>query len=443
MLKAGFISLGCPKNLVDTEIMLGIIQDNQIEVTNNPSEADLLFVNTCGFIESAKEESISTILQLSQYKLDGKCKGLIVTGCLGQRYAHQLINEIPEIDAIVGTGAIHRILEAINCVLSGQKTVIIDKLDSCYPEQQSRLITTPLYSAYVKIAEGCNNRCSYCIIPTIRGPYRSRSIESITAEVQSLTDNGVKEVILIAQDTTNYGRDLYDSPKLLQLLQELVKNEQLTWIRLLYCYPANLSTELLSFIASQPQICNYIDLPLQHADNAILQKMCRRDTKKEVEKLLDNIRQQIPNVAVRTSFIVGFPGETDEHFQTLKKFILAQRFDRVGIFPYSQEEGTAAAELDDQIPETVKQERYHELMSLQSKISEEINITLEGKIIDVLIEGFLPDQPNIAFGRSYREAPNIDGTIYVENVKAAIGTFVKAKVLQGFTYDLLTEQIED
>lgn len=441
MLTAGFISLGCAKNLVDTEVMLGILADNNIHITDNPQDADILIINTCGFIDSAKEESIATIMQMAEYKKEGKCRGVIVAGCLGQRYQQELLDELPEVSAIVGTGAWHRIMEAVNAVLGNERVLLIGEMDTIYDENMRRITTTPVYSAYVKIAEGCSNCCSYCVIPMVRGKYRSRSIESIVAEVNKLTERGVKEINLIAQDTTSYGRDRYGKPQLTALLGELVKIEGVAWIRLLYCYPRYFTDELIEFIASQPKICKYIDLPLQHADDEILAAMNRRDTRADIENLLKKIRMGIPGVTVRTSFIVGFPGETEQHFETLKKFLLEQKFERVGIFTYSQEEDTPAGTMETQVPDSVKEERYHELMSLQCRISEELNHDMEGKILTVLIEGHSQEQPNVAVGRSYREAPDVDGCIYVENAQGILsGEFIETEVIQGFTYDLLAEK---
>lgn len=441
MLKAGFVSLGCAKNLVDTEVMLGILADNNIQITDDPHAADILIVNTCSFIDSAKEESIATIIQMADFKRDGKCRGVIVAGCLGQRYQQDLLDELPEVSAIVGTGAWPRIMEAVDAVLRGERVLLIGETDIIYDETMRRVTTTPSYSAYVKIAEGCSNCCSYCVIPLVRGSYRSRPVESIVSEVKKLAEQGVKEINLIAQDTTSYGRDIYGKPQLALLLKELVKIEGIVWIRLLYCYPKYFTDELIELIASEPKICKYIDLPLQHAHDEILSAMNRRDTRIEIERLLGKIRAAIPGVVIRTSFIVGFPGETETHFESLKQFVLEQKFERVGVFSYSQEEDTPAGNLEQQIPDGIKDERYHELMALQCQISEELNHNMEGRILEVLIEGFNPEQPDVAFGRSYREAPDVDGRIYVEGAaSSALGELVTAEVVQGFTYDLLAER---
>jgi len=443
MLKAGFISLGCAKNLVDTEIMLGLLATNHITITDNPAEADILIINTCSFIDTAKEESIETILQMASYKKQGKCKCLIVAGCLGQRYQQDLLDELPEVDAILGTGAWHRIVEAINTTMIDKKRVLfIDATNTMYDETMPRMSTTPFYSAYVKIAEGCSNCCSYCIIPKVRGSFRSRTIESIIAEVKNLVASGVKEINLIAQDTTSYGRDLYGTPKLTTLLQELVKIDDLMWIRLLYCYPKYFSDDLIELIATEPKICNYIDLPLQHSHDEILKAMFRQDNQHDIETLLSKLRAKIPNLTVRTSFIVGFPGETEAHFESLRQFVIVQRFDRVGVFTYSQEEDTVASTLPNQISDEVKQERYHNLMSLQCEISESLNQDLEGTVLDILVEQVSTVPEIVISGRSYREAPDVDGQIYIENATdCKPGDVIKAKVVQGFTYDVVAEKL--
>ena len=444
MLKAGFISLGCAKNLVDTEVMLGLLAANNITLTEEPQEADILIINTCSFIESAKEESIATILQMAEYKTQGKCQCLIVAGCLGQRYQQELLDELPEVDAIVGTGAWHRIIEAINTTFTNKSRVLlIDETNTIYDETMPRISTTPFYSAYVKIAEGCSNCCSYCIIPKVRGAFRSRTIESIVVEVQKLVASGVKEINLIAQDTTSYGRDLYGSPKLIDLLKELVKIDGLMWTRLLYCYPKYFSDELIELIATEPKICKYVDLPLQHAHDDILKAMFRQDGHKDIENLLAKLRAKIPGITIRTSFIVGFPGETDAHFEFLRQFVMDQQFERVGVFTYSQEEDTIACNLPDQIADEVKQERYHNLMSLQCQISERLNQQLEGTVLDILIEQRSLEEDKIVSGRSYREAPDVDGQIFIENAAdARPGDVIKARVVQGFTYDVVAEKVE-
>lgn len=446
MLKAGFISLGCSKNLVDTEVMLGILSYNNIEITSDPSEADILIVNTCTFIQSAKEESITTVLNMAEYKQEGKgkCRSLIIAGCMGQRYGQELLEEFPEVDAIIGTGAWNRIMEAVEASLHERKRVLITgESKDIYKASTPRLFTTPFYSAYIKIAEGCDHRCAYCAIPYVRGNYRSRTIEDIKAEVEDLANKGVKEFNIIAQDTTYYGRDIYGKPSLVELLKELAKIEKVKWLRIQYAYPHTFTDELIDLIATEDKICNYVDLPLQHAHNDVLKRMRRSDTKESVEALLNKLRTRIPGVVIRSSFIVGFPGETDSQYTTLRNFLEEQRFDKVGIFSYSREEGTPAYDMPNQVDENVMQERYHDLMSLQSKISETINIEMEGKIVDVLIEG-RDDEQHMAYGRSYREAPDVDGQVFIEGDDISkVGDIVKVRILQGFDYDVVGERVED
>ena len=441
-MKVGIISLGCAKNLVDTEVMLGIMQRQGLTITPNPADAEILIVNTCAFIESAKEESITTILNLSEYKTNGNCRALIVAGCLGQRYRKELLDEMPEIDAIIGTGAWSRVVEAIQEALKGNRVVLIGEKEIIYSAKTPRLLTTPSYTAYVKIAEGCDHHCAFCAIPLIRGKQISRPIEDIKAEVERLAENGVKEINLIAQDTTNYGRDLYGEVKLCDLLRELVKVRRIHWIRILYSYPQSFTDELIELIASEPKICNYVDLPLQHAADSVLKRMHRPDTRAQIETLLKKLREKIPGVSIRSTFIVGYPGETDEEFETLKNFLQEQRLDKVGVFAYSAEEDTPAGKMPDQISEEVAQERYHELMSIQSLISQEVNESLRDKEFEVLIEGRDAEVDEVVAGRSYREAPEVDGQIYIENdYKSKAGDIVRVKILDGFVYDLAAEKV--
>lgn len=440
-MKAGFISLGCAKNLVDTEMMLGILREHGIEITPDPGQADILIVNTCAFIQSAKEESITTILNMAEYKENGKCRSLIVAGCLGQRYRQQLLDEMPEADAIVGTGAWDRIMVAVEESLKGRRLVIADENKLLYDAHTPRIRTTPDYTAYVKIAEGCDNRCAFCAIPDIRGHYRSRTIEDIKEEVEGLTEQGVREIVLVAEDSTNYGRDLYGSPALATLLRELVRIPKLRWLRTMYCYPKFFTDELIDLYAREPKICKYVDLPLQHAHDSVLKAMGRPDRRARMETLIKKLRERIPGVSIRSTFIVGFPGETDAQYQSLRNFVEKMRFDKLGVFTYSKEENTPAYSMGGEVPENVMQERYHDLMSLQSRISEEINRSLEGCALEVLVEGRDQEQQNIAVGRSYREAPGVDGQIYIENdADSRPGDIVKVNVLQGFTYDLVGEK---
>ena len=441
-MKAGFISLGCAKNLVDTEVMLGIMREHGIELTAEPAEADILIVNTCAFIQSAKEESITTVLGMADYKETGRCRSLIVAGCLGQRYGQQLLDEIPEANAIIGTGAWSRIMEVVEETLKGRRLVIAGEDDTIYDANTPRLRTTPNYTAYVKIAEGCDHRCAFCAIPLIRGGFRSRAMEDIVSEARELAESGVRELVLIAQDSANYGLDLYRKPMLASLLRELAKIEKISWIRVLHSYPKYFSDELIEVFATEPKVVKYVDLPLQHAHDAVLRSMNRPDTRAGIERLIQKLRERIPGVTIRSTFIVGFPGETDTHYQALRDFVEAQRFDKLGIFTYSEEEDTPASLMRQKVSEEVMQERYHDLMSLQSKISEEINISLENKEIDVLIEGRDSEQQGIAVGRSYREAPEVDGQIYIEgDVGSCIGDIVRVRLLQGFTYDIVGEKV--
>lgn len=447
-MKIGVVSLGCPKNLVDSETMLGLIHEENYEITNDPSEAEIIIVNTCGFIESAKEESINTILQMAEYKKSGSCKYIIVTGCLSQRYAEELFNELPEADAIAGVEVYDEIGSIIKRVMNGERFIMLErsKPDVIYTSKETflpRILTTPSYTAYLKIAEGCDNCCSYCAIPKIRGPYRSKPMEQVLKEAKALADNGVKELIVVAQDTTRYGEDLPGGKLLLaDLLKELNKIESLKWIRVMYCYPNNFTDELIETFASLDKVCKYVDLPLQHASNRLLASMNRYDTREEVETLLAKLRKRIPGIVIRTTFIVGFPGETDADFEELKEFVEQQRFENAGVFAYSQEEGTVAGSMPNQIPDEIKQERYHELMALQAQISEEIHKDTEGQTLEVLVEGIEEDGSGLHYGRSYREAPDIDGLVFIENpgdIKP--GCFVKVNILQGFTYESVGERI--
>lgn len=441
-MKLGMVSLGCPKNLVDSEVMLGLIREKNFTVTNDPADADIIIVNTCGFIESAKEESINTILQMSEYKTQGSCRYLIVTGCLSQRYADELAQSISEVDAFVGTECFTDISWVIEQVMDGKKVLHMTRNTAEQPVEIPRMLTTPEYMAYLKIAEGCDNCCSYCIIPKLRGPYTSRPYEAVMAEAKELAASGIKEIIVVAQDTTRYGEDLYGKLMLPQLLKDLNDLEGIEWIRVMYCYPNNFTDELIEAFATLPKVCKYVDLPLQHASNSLLASMNRYDTKEQVEALLKKLRTSIPGIVIRTTFIVGFPGETEADFDELKEFVAAQRFENAGVFKYSQEEGTVAGAMPNQIPEEIKENRYHELMALQAEISEELHQDLEGQELDVVIEGFDEENSSLAVARSYREAPDIDGSIFVENANNLhIGNFTKVRILQGFTYELVAEQI--
>ena len=439
-MKIGMVSLGCPKNLVDSEVMLGLIREKQLEITNDPAEADLIIVNTCGFIESAKEESINTVLQMAEYKQKGSCKYLVMTGCLGQRYADELFESMPEVDAIVGTDSFTDIGWVIDQVLAGKRLKHLQKLESKNVTIPPRMLTTPTYMAYLKIAEGCDNCCSYCIIPQLRGPYTSRPYDEVMAEAKALADSGIKELIVVAQDTTLYGKDTTGKLLLPQLLRDLNALEGIQWIRVMYLYPNNFTDELIEAFATLDKVCKYIDIPLQHASDRLLSSMNRYDTRAQVEELLAKLRTRIPGITIRTTFIVGFPGETDEDFAELLDFVEKQRFENAGVFQYSQEEGTVAGSMENQIAPEIKENRYHELMALQAGISEDIHREREEAELEVLVEGF--DEDNLAYGRSTHEAPDIDGTIFIENAEGlAVGDMVKVRILQGFTYEMVGERV--
>ena len=445
--KLGYISLGCAKNLVDTEVMLGLLRDDGYTVTDDLSTADLIIINTCTFIEKAKEESINTILEAAQYKQTGACKGLIVAGCLSQQYQDELFKEIPEIDALIGTGAWNRIMDALDSIEKGNRISIMDDMTNIYDERMPRMQTTPRYSAYIKIAEGCNNGCTFCIIPKVRGAFRSRTMESILAEAKRLASMGVKEIVLIAQDTTSYGIDLSDDgkPLLTALLKELTKVEGIEWIRMLYLYPTYFSDELLNLIVTEPKLAKYVDIPLQHINNDILKAMNRRDSRQDIEVLLKKIRSAADHITLRTSIIVGFPGETEEQFQELCDFVKDIKFDNMGVFTYSQEEGTVAGAREDQIPEEVKEERYHTLMAIQAGISEENNHNLEGTIHMAMVEEIEEEEgQRLAKGRLMCQAPDVDGNMFIENCRAdlAEGDIIKVEVEQGFAYDVVANEVE-
>ena len=452
-MKLGMISLGCPKNLVDSEVMLGIIEKYNIEVTNDPEAAELIIVNTCGFIESAKQESIDTILSMAEYKTKGCCRYLIVTGCLAQRYARDLFQDMPEVDAIIGTNVYKDIGKVIERVLQGSRILHLTENDFTKPSftppaveekymPDPRKLTTPPYMAYLKIAEGCDNFCSFCAIPLIRGRYTSKPYEQVMAEAKDLVARGVKELVVIAQDTTRYGQDLYGKLRLAELLRDLNDIPGLKWIRVLYSYPNTFTDELIEAYATLPKVCHYVDLPLQHASDRLLHAMRRRDKQKETKKLLKKLRERIPDIVIRTTFIVGFPGETDEDFKILKEFVAEQKFENAGVFQYSQEENTAAAAMPDQIPEVIKQNRYDELMALQAGISEEIHHSLEDRKLEVVVEGYEEEENNLAVARSYREAPDIDGNIFVENAPGLKpGDFINVRIEQGFAYEVVAARL--
>lgn len=433
--KIGMVSLGCAKNQTDAETMLGILLDGGSEIVDNPVEADVIIVNTCGFIESAKRESIDALLEMAEYK-KGKCKLLIATGCLAERYSEEIAKEIPEADAIVGTGDYDRIAEVIKCAFEGEKPIICGHRDRTPEERLPRVLTTPSYTAYLKIADGCNNNCTYCAIPRIRGRFRSRKIEDIVFEAKELAENGVKELILIAQDTTRYGVDLYGEYSLDKLLEELVKIEKISWIRVHYFYTEAVTDSLIDVMARYEKICNYIDMPIQHINNDILRRMARRTSREETIERIAKIREKMPESVIRTSIIVGFPGETEEQFNELYDFVKETRFDRMGVFAYSQEEGTPAADFKDQIDEDVKQMRLDKLMTLQQGISLALNKEKIGKTLEVIVEGY--DEENfLFFGRSRYDSIDVDGTVYFGTEdEVECGDIVNVKILEGDEYDL-------
>jgi ribosomal protein S12 methylthiotransferase len=451
--KLGLISLGCPKNLVDSEVMLGIIEKYHIEITNDPEAAEIIIVNTCGFIESAKQESIDTILSMSAYKTEGCCRYLIVTGCLAQRYAQELFQDMPEVDAIVGTNVYKDIAQVIERVMQGQRVLHLSEtdfekinLEGLQGNERNlpdpRKLTTPSYMAYLKIAEGCDNFCSFCAIPLIRGRYTSKPYEQVMAEARELVERGVKELIVIAQDTTRYGQDLYGKLRLAELLHDLNALPGLKWIRVLYSYPNTFTDELIEAYATLPKVCHYVDLPLQHASDRLLHAMRRRDKLSETEKLLKKLRERIPDIVIRTTFIVGFPGETEEDFAILKEFVTEQKFENAGVFQYSQEENTVAATLPEQIPEETKQERYDELMAIQAGISEDVHRSMEDRELEVVVEGYESEEENLVASRSYREAPDIDGSIFVENAPGLNpGDFIRVRIEQGFAYEVVATRV--
>ena len=452
-MKLGLISLGCPKNLVDSEVMLGIIEKYHIEITNDPEAAEIIIVNTCGFIESAKQESIDTILSMSAYKTEGCCRYLIVTGCLAQRYAQELFQDMPEVDAIVGTNVYKDIAQVIERVMQGQRVLHLSEtdfekinLEGLQGNERNlpdpRKLTTPSYMAYLKIAEGCDNFCSFCAIPLIRGRYTSKPYEQVMAEARELVERGVKELIVIAQDTTRYGQDLYGKLRLAELLHDLNALPGLKWIRVLYSYPNTFTDELIEAYATLPKVCHYVDLPLQHASDRLLHAMRRRDKLSETKMLLKKLRERIPDIVIRTTFIVGFPGETEEDFAILKEFVTEQKFENAGVFQYSQEENTVAATLPEQIPEETKQERYDELMAIQAGVSEDVHRSMEDRELEVVVEGYESEEENLVAARSYREAPDIDGSIFVENAPGLNpGDFIRVRIEQGFAYEVVATRV--
>lgn len=442
----GYISLGCSKNLVDTEKMLGILTNAGFELTEDLSEAHVIIINTCTFIDPAKDESIQTLLEAAEYKKTGCCERLVAAGCLTQQYKRALSKEIPEIDIFIGTDSWQDILDAIveSYQQNGKKIFRFDTAPCEHEELVPRQSLTPEYSAYVKIAEGCNNGCTFCYIPYVRGAMHSRPIVSVVREVKALTAVGVKEINLIAQDLSCYGRDLKDGTNLCKLLKELVKIDKIKWIRLFYLYPTYFTDELLDLITKEDKICKYVDIPLQHISDNVLQRMRRQDTAESIRLLLHKLKQAQPKITVRTTLMVGFPGETDSDFEELCEFIKEIRFDDLGAFMYSPQDGTPAAHMPNQVPESIKEERYHKLMAIQAKISEENDRALIGTTTEVLIEEILKDKKGFvqAKGRAIFQAPEVDGNIYVEGSKDILpGDFIKVRITDGYAYDLIGEKI--
>jgi ribosomal protein S12 methylthiotransferase len=443
-LKVSLISLGCPKNLVDSEVMLGQLPLDRYEIVTEESQADIIIVNTCSFINDAKEESVDTILEVADYKENGNCKMLVVTGCLPQRYKEKLGKQLPEVDLFLGTSEGARIVELIEeYLLTGSPTVEIGQPDYLYDHSVSRVNSSPTYTSYVKIAEGCSNRCSYCIIPQLRGDLRSRSIDSVVEETRNLVSNGVTEIVLIAQDITAFGHDRQDGATLEKLLKELVKVEGLVWIRLLYAYPDGITDELIDLIATEEKICNYLDLPLQHIDDQILKQMNRRLDEQGVRQLIARMREKIPDLTMRTSFIVGFPGETREQFDKLLQFVEEGHFERVGVFRYSREEGTASAKFTGQIPGQTKKSRLNRLMKAQARVSFNKNRALLGQTETVLVEGYSEETDLLLKGRGERQAPDIDGQFLITAGNADVGDYVQLTITDSSEYDLIGEIVED
>ena len=436
-MKILFISLGCDKNLVDTEVMLGLLASRGYEMTDDENQADVIVINTCCFIHDAKEESIQNILEMAEYKKQGKIKALIVTGCLAQRYRKEIIDEIPEVDEVLGTTAYDKILDAVDAALKGQHEVILSDLDALPLPDTKRLVTTGGHFAYLKIAEGCDKHCTYCIIPKIRGNFRSVPMERLLKEAQELADQGVKELILVAQETTLYGKDLYGEKSLHVLLRNLCKTPGIRWIRILYCYPEEITDELIQVMKEEPKICHYLDLPIQHANDTILGRMGRRTSKQELVDIIGKLRREIPDICLRTTLITGFPGETKEQHEELLEFVDEMEFDRLGVFTYSPEEDTPAAEMPDQIDEEVKLDRQADLMELQQEIAFDNAQDMVGREVLVMIEGKVADE-NAYVGRTYRDAPNVDGLIFINTDEELLsGDFARVKVTGAVDYDLI------
>ena len=433
------VSLGCDKNLVDTEMMLGLLNKDGYTFTDDEHEADVVVVNTCCFIGDAKEESVNTILEMAELKKEGRCKALIVTGCMAQRYKQEILDEIPEVDGILGTSTYDEISNVLKKVLGGSRESCFHDLNALPNVEVPRVVTTGGYYAFLKIAEGCDKRCTYCIIPDLRGSYRSVPMERLIEEAKQLASQGVKELILVAQETTLYGIDLYKKKSLPKLLHELCKIPGIQWIRIQYCYPEEITQELIETIREEEKVCNYLDIPIQHASDRILKRMGRRTNQKQLRKMIASLRSQIPDIALRTTLISGFPGETEEDQEEVMRFVDEMEFERLGVFAYSQEEDTPAAEFPDQVPQELKEERRDEIMELQQEISYEKSQSMIGKVLEVMIEGKVADE-NAYVGRTYMDAPGVDGLIFINtDLDLMSGDFVRAKVTGALEYDLIGE----
>ena len=442
-MKILFVSLGCDKNLVDTENMLGILKNKGFEFTDDEWEADIIAINTCCFIGDAKQESINTILEMAEHKKDARCKVLVVAGCLAHRYQDEIIKEIPEVDAFVGTSSYDKIADMINSVLE-EKGIsnFVEDANRMPMVEADRIVTTPGYYEYLKIAEGCDKHCTYCVIPKVRGSFRSFPIEYLVNQTKKLVEGGVKEIILVAQETTLYGVDLYGKKSLPKLLHNLGLIEGLEWIRILYCYPEEINDELIEAIKNEPKVCHYLDMPIQHASDNILKRMGRRTSKQELTDIVAKLRREIPDIALRTTLITGFPGETDVDHEEVMQFIDECEFDRLGVFTYSREEDTVAAQMPDQIDEEIKEKYRDELMQLQQEISADRSAAMIGRIVRVMIEGFIPED-NTYVGRSYKDAPNVDGLVFVECDRELMsGDFLDFKIIGSTEYDLIGTIVE-
>ena len=442
-MKILFVSLGCDKNLVDTENMLGILKNKGFEFTDDEWEADIIAINTCCFIGDAKQESINTILEMAEHKKDARCKVLVVAGCLAHRYQDEIIKEIPEVDAFVGTSSYDKIADMINSVLE-EKGIsnFVEDANRMPMVEADRIVTTPGYYEYLKIAEGCDKHCTYCVIPKVRGSFRSFPIEYLVNQTKKLVEGGVKEIILVAQETTLYGVDLYGKKSLPKLLHNLGLIEGLEWIRILYCYPEEINDELIEAIKNEPKVCHYLDMPIQHASDNILKRMGRRTSKQELTDIVAKLRREIPDIALRTTLITGFPGETDVDHEEVMQFIDEFEFDRFGVFTYSREEDTVAAQMPDQIDEEIKEKYRDELMQLQQEISADRSAAMIGRIVRVMIEGFIPED-NTYVGRSYKDAPNVDGLVFVECDRELMsGDFIDVKITGSTEYDLIGTIVE-